>query len=122
MRRTFAVLVTLSFISAFSIGGSAQRRRAKARSKARTAAPSPQRDVVSGTPKVADAESVQVVGGNTHTVTVNPNGTFTPENVNIKRGDTVKWINLTRTDAIVQIANPASSPSADVCGINDNRT
>lgn len=53
-------------------------------------------------------------------ITVNPDGTFTPSNVGIKAGDTVRWVNLTRTDAIVQIGNPASFPSSDLCGINDN--
>lgn len=53
-------------------------------------------------------------------ITVNSDGTFTPSNVGIKAGDTVRWVNLTRTDAIVQIGNPASFPSSDLCGINDN--
>lgn len=53
-------------------------------------------------------------------ITVNPDGTFTPSNVGIKAGDTVRWVNLTRTDAIVQTGNPASFPNSDLCGINDN--
>jgi hypothetical protein len=53
-------------------------------------------------------------------ITVNPDGTFSPGNVNIKAGDTIAWINLTRTDAIVQIGNPVSFPASDRCGINDN--
>ena len=55
------------------------------------------------------------------TVTVNDNGTFTPNEVNIKQGDTIKWVNLTRTDSIVQIGGPKLTlPISDPCGIKDN--
>src|SRR5438093_12845440 len=53
-------------------------------------------------------------------ITVNADGTFSPRNVRIKTGDTVRWKDLTRTDAIVQIGNPVSFPTSDVCGIADN--
>ena len=56
----------------------------------------------------------------THIVTVNPNGSFTPPILTIRPGDTVSWHGLSRTDAIVQIANPLLAPRADVCGINDD--
>lgn len=53
-------------------------------------------------------------------VTVNSDGTFTPRHVNIRVGDTITWVNLSRTDAIVRIKDPATSPASDTCSIADN--
>lgn len=53
-------------------------------------------------------------------VKVNPDGTFTPQNVTIKLGSKIMWESLGRTDAIVQIAKPGSYPGEDVCGLTDN--
>ena len=36
-----------------------------------------------------------------HTVTVNADGTFTPQVIYIRSGDTVRWEQLTRTDSII---------------------
>ncbi|MDQ1589866.1 MAG: hypothetical protein QOG71_493 [Pyrinomonadaceae bacterium] len=61
------------------------------------------------------------------TVTVNDDGTFTPNEIKIKQGDKVKWVNLTRTDSIVQIGPPNVLPPpqlfplSDPCGIKDNK-
>lgn len=54
------------------------------------------------------------------TVTVNPDGTFSPNPVNIKAGEKIQWVGLTKTDSIVQIGNINQFPSSDPCGINDN--
>lgn len=54
------------------------------------------------------------------TVTVNPDGTFSPNPVNIQAGERIQWVGLTRTDSIVQIGNITQSPSSDPCGVNDN--
>ncbi len=54
------------------------------------------------------------------TVTVNPDGTFSPNPVNIKAGDKIQWLGLSKTDSIVQIGNPSQFPNSDPCGINDN--
>jgi hypothetical protein len=56
----------------------------------------------------------------TVTITVNPNGTFTPNVVNIAAGQTIQWVNLSITDSIVQIGDPAGFSTSDVCGITDN--
>ncbi len=52
----------------------------------------------------------------TASITVNPDGTFTPSQVEIQAGDSVQWTNLSRTDSIVQISDPALSPTSDPCG------
>lgn len=54
------------------------------------------------------------------TVIVNPNGTFTPNPVNIQAGEQIQWVGLSRTDSIVQIGDVSRFPTSDACGINDN--
>lgn len=54
------------------------------------------------------------------TVTVNPDGTFSPNPVNIQAGERIQWVGLTRTDSIVQIGDVSRFPTSDSCGINDN--
>ena len=54
------------------------------------------------------------------TITVNQDGTFTPNPVSIEAGQTIQWTNLSTTDAIVQIGDPALFPNSDPCGIADN--
>lgn len=54
------------------------------------------------------------------TVTVHPDGTFTPSVVNIREGEMIEWINLSPTDSIVQIGNQRLFPTSDPCGIADN--
>ena len=54
------------------------------------------------------------------TVVVNQNGTFSPNPVRIKPGQSIQWIRLTKTDSIVQIGDLSKFPSADRCGIRDN--
>ncbi|MDF0672738.1 MAG: hypothetical protein P0120_00140 [Nitrospira sp.] len=56
------------------------------------------------------------------TVIVNPNGTFTPNPVNIQAGEQIQWVGLTRTDSIVQIGDVRKFPfpASDPCGIRDN--
>lgn len=58
------------------------------------------------------------------TVTVNPDGTFTPSSVTINSGEAVLWIGqsgeLERTDSIVRIGDPALFPASDPCGIADD--
>jgi hypothetical protein len=54
------------------------------------------------------------------TVTVNPDGTFTPNPVNIQAGEQIQWLGLSRTDSIVQIGDVSQFPTSDPCGINDN--
>lgn len=46
-------------------------------------------------PCTTSAEAVPV------TVIVNPNGTFTPNPVNIVAGQSIQWVGLSRTDSIV---------------------
>jgi plastocyanin len=53
-------------------------------------------------------------------ITVNPDGTFTPNQVAIQAGESVQWTNLSRTDAIVQIADPSLFPNSDPCGVLDD--
>jgi hypothetical protein len=53
-------------------------------------------------------------------ITVNPDGTFTPNPVNIQAGQMIKWTNLSTTDAVVQIGDPTLFPNSDPCGIADN--
>lgn len=53
-------------------------------------------------------------------ITVNSDGTFFPNPVNIQAGDKVQWTNLSTTDSIVQIADPALFPNSDPCGIADD--
>jgi hypothetical protein len=67
------------------------------------------------TPELVNLQADQPV-----TVTVNPDGTFTPNVVNIQAGQKIRWLNLSTTDAIVQIGDPMRFPTADVCGIADN--
>lgn len=47
----------------------------------------------------------------THVVSVNPDGTFRPQVVRIRSGDTVRWERLTRTDSIVAVTGPADYPA-----------
>lgn len=54
------------------------------------------------------------------TVTVNADGTFSPNPVNIQVGQKIQWVNLAKTDSIVQIGDISQFPNSDPCGINDN--
>jgi hypothetical protein len=54
------------------------------------------------------------------TVTLNPDGTFTPNPVSIRVGESIQWVGLSRTDAIVQIGDFAQFPNQDPCGIADD--
>lgn len=49
------------------------------------------------------------------TITINPDGSFDPQNVQIRPGQTVRWQNLRRTDAIVRITEANAAPPANVC-------
>ncbi len=69
---------------------------------------------------LGETEEALALAQPTVTITVNPDGTFTPSEVNIAAGQTIQWVNLSSTDSIVQIDDPASDSSADVCGIADN--
>ena len=53
-------------------------------------------------------------------ITVNPDGTFFPNPVNIQAGDKVQWTNLSTTDSVVQIRDPALFLNSDPCGIEDD--
>lgn len=47
----------------------------------------------------------------THVVRVNADGTFTPQTLSIKSGDTVRWEGLTRADSIIPAANNVAYPA-----------
>ncbi len=53
-------------------------------------------------------------------VTVNADGTFSPNPVNIRAGERIQWVNLSKTDSIVRIGDTSQFPNSDPCGINDN--
>jgi hypothetical protein len=55
-------------------------------------------------------------GCNAKTVAVNSDGTFNPATVSIKSGEAVAWTGLTRTDSIVEIADPNG---ADPCAMDN---
>src|SRR5262245_61714636 len=57
----------------------------------------------------------------THTITVNADGTFSPQTLHIQEGDTVVWVgngfSFTHTDAIARIGLPWPSHTHDqICG------
>lgn len=47
----------------------------------------------------------------THVVRVNADGTFTPQTLSIKSGDTVRWEGLTRSDSIVRVTPGPTYPA-----------
>jgi hypothetical protein len=58
----------------------------------------------------------------THTITVNADGTFTPQTLHIDEGDTVEWVgngfSFTHTDAIARIGLPGPTHTHDqICGV-----
>lgn len=57
---------------------------------------------------------VLALGQQTHVVRVNADGTFSPQSVYIKSGDTVRWEQLTRTDSVIPAAGPDTYPG--ICG------
>lgn len=78
--------------------------------------------VASGSLPTKQAQKPAVVApipaGRPHTVRVKPNGAFEPQNILIKVGDTVRWEQLDRKDAIVQIEDPGTA--LEVCGVKKN--
>lgn len=73
-----------------------------------------------GTPALLIFTALSAAACNPALIAVNPDGTFTPDSITIRAGETVTWFPLFRTDAIVQIGDPSQFPQADPCGITDN--
>src|SRR6185437_15971269 len=69
-----------------------------------------------GKAQPADAGRRSMAAAGPHIVKVDDNG-FHNKNITIKPGDTVRWIHLDRSDAVVQIANPGTEQ--DVCAATD---
>lgn len=102
-----SVMLVAILMPPFLIPNVAQTRRKQTRSRrARAAAPAK--------PGVRSAR----VAATTHVIKVKPNGVFDPQDITINAGDTIKWTQLGRRDAVVQIANPGTSLA--VCGVNKN--
>ncbi|HSS19101.1 MAG TPA: hypothetical protein VLL54_03445 [Pyrinomonadaceae bacterium] len=107
MKYFCAVVLAFSLLTASAPQSVAQTRSGKSASRRIT---QPQ------TPGRASANSPAVPSQATRKITVKKNGTFEPNQITINPGETVKWEQMERTDAIVQIKDPSSS-GYDVCGI-----
>ena len=57
----------------------------------------------------------------THTVTVNPDGSFSPRRIQIHDGDTVEWRFHDRTDAIIPV-DSSGPPAKPVFGLQTVRS